>query len=977
MKKLLAIILSVLLLTVLAACSTEDADQGNGFDDYKDTSVEETQWTDKNKNTFYFEAVDSESVTITGFSTENSNPHAVKLPATMHGKYVVGISKEAFANASEIKSFAFPAVEDYKGKVPAFTIAEGAFRGCFALEEIKLPAYVVSVGAKAFYGCESVKTLTFEADSKLTVIAESTFQGCESLTAVTIPGNIAKVEKAAFFGCTSLATLTMEEGVKELGDQAFQNCTALETVNAPESLVTVGKHAFSGCNAIKKASIPTWFISEIEKAALVEVTLIAGDSIPASSFKSCDALTKVTLNTEIKAIGEYAFVGCRSLASFAIPATITEIGNSTFKNCSSLASITLPAGITSIGSAAFNGCDALTEITIPAAVATIGDEAFASCDKLAKIVVEKDNKNFVSIDGHLYNAEKTVLIQYAIANEAETYAVPESVVEIKSAAFENCLTLRQLMVLDTVTKVGKSAFSGCANLEIAMVPLHVAISLDKTSLKFLGVTSGTEIPAAAFANAKLLETVMLPNTITTIGDGAFSGCVSLGAFFLPTATTKIGNDVFYGCEAMTIALLHDNVESIGDRAFYGCVALEYIMLPNALTAIGDEAFRGCASISNMIIPNSVAKIGEFAFAECSSITDFYVLDENAAYSSVDSNLYNKEGSVLIQYAIGKADTTTPAFSQNVKEIAANAFLGAKNLTEISVPATVKVIGDGAFEGCVNVTSATVPAWAIGKFATDALEELYINAGEAIGEEAFANCETLKKVTLSKTVATLDKTAFDGCIALSAFEVEAESKSFKSVDGVLYTKDGTTLLLYPVALPQYSFVIPEGVTTIADGAFKNAKNLFAITLSKDVKSIGTAAFEGCARLVEIQNLSETLIIKAGQENGGIAANKNVNIYKTGDSKVSKAEDFILFSTVDNNGSDVVVLMAYIGDATEVTIPENVTEIAAYAFTGTAAVTFNVGMTEEEWNAFPKADTWADGIEDYTVNYAAASQETPAA
>ena len=92
-------------------------------------------------------------------------------------------------------------------------------------------------------------------------------------------------------------------------------------------------------------------------------------------------------------------------------------------------------------------------------------------------------------------------------------------------------------------------------------------------------------------------------------------------------------------------------------------------------------------------------------------------------------------------------------------------------------------------------------------------------------------------------------------------------------------------------------------------------------------------------------------------------------------MSVANDFVLFTTVDVNGADVVLLVGYVGDATEVALPENVTEIAAYAFANTSVVAFHVGMSEEAWNGFPKADTWADGIEDYTVEFKTA--EIPAA
>ena len=1044
MKKLLAIILSALLLTALVACSADEANGGNGYDDYKDTSVEETHWTDtKNKNTFYFEAVDSESITITGFSTTNSAPHTVDIPAKILDKWVVGISKEAFANASEIKTLNLPAADKYGTNVPDFVIGESAFRGCFALETINIPAYVTSIAPKAFYGCEGATTVTFAAGTKLTLIDASVFQGCEALTSITIPGTIKKIETAAFFGCTSLATLTIEDGVEELGAQAFQNCYALENVSIPKSLVTVGKHAFANCDAIKKASIPTWIISEIGKANLVEVVLIAGDAIPASAFKSCAALTTITLNAEIKSIGEYAFVGCRSLKALEIPEAITEIGNSTFSNCSALVSVKIPAGVTTIGNAAFSGCDTLTEIHIPAAVVAIGDEAFASCDKLTKITVAEENKAFVSVDGHLYNAEKTVLLQYAIAAEADKYSVPETVVEIKPAAFESCLTLKTIVVPETVKTFGKSVFAGCMNLADVTIPANAITSLDKTGLKVLTVTNGTEIPTAALSNAKLLETVSIPDTIKVIGDGAFSGCASLKAFSIPAGIEKVGNNVFYGCAAMKTVVIPSSVKTIGESAFYGCASLEAIAIPADVTSIGAAAFRGCASIRTVEISKALSKIGNFAFNECSSLLGFTVSAENEAYSAIAKDLYNKDGTVLIQYALGKTDTDGPVLSDKVKEIAPNAFLGALNLTDIEIPATVETIGADAFGGCVNLKSAIVPAWAIGKLATDSLVQLGINAGTKIGEGAFANCKKLESILLADTITSVDESAFEGCenlifaivptgvigalpkaqiralyltgdvvpanackefvnlevvsfedtvtkIGESAFAdckmlrsiiisasvktieagafsrthglveiyVDDANESYKAVDNVLYSKDGKTLILYPAASTDYSFVIPEGVTDVAKGAFNGAKHLVAITVSKDVKTIGDTAFTGCSKLVEVKNLS-AIDIQAGNGNGNIAANKNVNVYKDGDSKVSVKDDFVLFTTKDGD-ANVVMLMGYVGDAEEITIPANVTVIASYAFTDTSVVTFNFAGAKEAWEKLAKADNWADGI-----------------
>jgi len=1072
MKKLLAIILSALLLTAFVACSDEETENGNGYDDYKDTTVEETQWTDtKNKNTFYFEAVDSESIMITDFSTSESTPHAVVIPATMHGKRVVGIGDEAFANAAEIKTLGLPAAKDYGAELPEFTIGKGAFRGCFTMQSITIPSYVVSVGEKAFYGCESAKMLTIEEGGKLSAIADSTFQACTALTSVSVPGNVKTVGKAAFFECTALTSVTLGNGVVELGAQAFQNCTALETLNVPATLETVGKHAFAGCDAIKKASIPTWIISEIEKANLVEVKLVAGDAIPSSAFKSCDALKTVTLNAEIASIGEYAFVGCRSLTALQIPAVLAEIGNSTFKNCSSLTSITIPNGVSKIGNGAFSGCDSLTEVTIPAAVIEIGDEAFASCDKLAKFTVEKDNREFAALDGNLFTVDKTVLVQYAIGAEASEYVIPETVVEIKPSAFESCLTIQKLTVPASVETIGKSAFVGCVHLADVTAPALAVTSLDKTGLQTLAVTSGTELPEAALANAKVLKTVTLADTVTTIGDGAFSGCVSLEGISIPAGVKKLGENLFNGCAAMKSVSIPASVTAIGEKAFYGCRALELVSIPKAVTEIGDEAFRGCATIGAIVLPEGIVTIGDYAFNECTSLMGFYLSDENEAYSVLNRDLYNKEGTVLIQYALGKMDPLFYDLPETVTEIAENAVKGALNLNGIHLPESVKTVGANAFADCVNVTVARIPTLAIGKLATDNLVTLHITAGKEIGEAAFANCKTLETLWLAETVETVDPTAFEGCEKLvsvmtpvtvigslpkaqienlwllgtsvpskafsecaslksvtladsiktigseafnkcaalesvkfgSALEtigenafsdckaltsinlpasvatieanafarthalvdiiVAEENAAYKEVDNVLYTKDGKTLVLYPASTHEYSFTVPTGVTEIARNAFNGARFLVQITISKDVVTIGDAAFSGCSKLVEINNLS-SLDIKAGKGNGNIATNELVYVHKNGTSKVSIKDDFILFTTKDGE-KDVVALMGFIGGDETVTLPAEITQIGAYAFKDTPVTTFHFDGKKADWEAFSKAETWADGIDAYTV------------
>ncbi len=1073
MKKLLAIILSVLLLAALSACTAEDAGNGEDLDSYKENVVEETQWTDnENENTFYFEAVDSESITITGFSTTNSTPHTVEIPAYMFDKCVVAIADNAFANVAEIGTLIFPEADDFEDGIPeTFTIGKNAFRGCFAMEEIVIPAYVTSIGDKAFYGCEAATSLTFEEDGRLEAIAASTFQECSSLSEVVIPGSVKTIGDAAFFECTALTSVIMEEGVTTVGAQVFQNCAALETLEAPATLESVGKHTFAGCLSIKSVSIPTWIIPDFEKTNLESAVLIAGDSIPASAFKSCDLLASITLNDEIKEIGEYAFVGCRSLKALTIPKGVSEISTGTFKNCSALESIEIPAAVISIGASAFNGCDTISEVVIPASVISIGDEAFSSCDSLAKISVEENNTVFKAVEGNLYNSELTVLLQYAVASETVTFEIPETVKEIKPGAFESCVTLNTLVMHDTVEKIGKSAFTGCINLEDATVPMIAVTELDKTGLKYLTITFGTELPEEALLNAKLLEAVVLVDTVTAIGDGAFRGCENLNSLVIPDGVEAIGNHVFDGCKKMVSVAIPDSVTSIGDAAFFGCASLAGVAIPENVTVIGKEAFRGCATVPYVALPKGIESIGDFAFNECTSLQGFTLDAENEVYTVVNSDLYNKDVTVLIQYALGKANPYTPTYPESVTEIAENAFSGAMNLEEIRVPETIKTVGANAFAGCDNVRGAYVPTWALGKISTANLIYVSVIAGdtvgakalagspvldtvilhqgiksvdptafedckslraaslsidlisslpkeqmallevlgdeipekafyewpalinvllsddckkigngafgkcaslvgislgtalESIGDEAFAGCSSLMSIDFPDTLTTLGKNVFTQNYAMEEFWIDDTNTAFKTVDDVLYTKDGKILLAYPAGNDNYTFTIPEGVTEIAAGAFSGARKLVSITVSKDVATVGASAFAECAKLVEIKNLS-SLNILAGPSNGGIAANALVNIYKEGDSKVTVENDFILYTTKDGD-KDVVILMGYVGSSDTVTLPEEITSISAYAFTDSGVVTVIFDGTEEEWTKLTKAETWAFGLDAYTV------------
>jgi len=921
MKKLLYVLLAALLLVTLVACSGEEEDNGNAFDDYRDQQVEVTDWTDKAKNTFYFEAVDSESIAITGFSSTNYQPHEVKIPAYIDNRKVVAICDEAFANNASIQSLILPKASDYRNGVPAFTVGDNAFRGCVALNAISFPSYVKSIGENAFYGCESVASVTFEAGCSMTEIPANAFSGCSALKSLSIPAGVKSIGSAAFFECSSLETLTIAEGLTTIGKQAFQNCSALTRIDAPASITEVGAHAFAGCDAVEFASVPTWIIEPLNKTNLVSVTLVAGDSIPASAFKSCDKLESITIACELSSIGESAFVGCKSLKRIEIPETVTEIGRSMFKNCSALTEIVIPDAVTKIGASAFNGCSSLEKLNIPASVTEIGDQAFASCYAIKTITVADGNPVYKSVDNVLYNKDVTVLMQYAVGNDATVLTIPTTVTEIKASAFAGATQLTTLTIPNSVKNIGKYAFDGCVNVTDVTLPVGAVAAVAKDGLVNVVITEGTSIAANAFAGCVNLETVTLVDTITSVGASAFKGCSKLNTIVLPAGISEIGESVFEGC-----------------------AALSGIVIPENVTAIGKNAFRGCVALTEVSIPKKVATIGLGAFADCSALTAFTVDAANTAFAANNGSLYNKGITEIIQYPIAREDAAL-ALPKTVTKIAEGAYLGAINLKELIIPATVTEIGADAFGGCTAITHASVPTWALGKFATDGLTNLIVTGGTEIGKGALANSAKLESVEIPATVTSVDESAFEGCTAITHADVPAHALSAIPMEALVsvIVSGGEEIAegIFKGAAALTSVSIPESVTKIGDEAFSGCAKLEAIILHEGITEIGEDAFYDCTALTSIalpaslETLGETAFGRTTSLTSVTVADGN---------EAFKAVDNVLYSA----DGKTLILYAVAQKQHSFVIPAGVEEVAANAFYGAAnLVCIEVGADVKEF------------------------------
>ena len=287
----------------------------------------------------------------------------------------------------------------------------------------------------------------------VTSIGGCAFYDCRSLTSVTIPDSVTRIGSFAFDNCRSLTSVTIPNGVTSIGTAAFDYCTSLISVTIPDSVTSIGDGAFSNCKSLTSVAIPD------------SVTSI-GDS----AFSYCTSLTSVTIPDSVTSIGYNAFGSCESLTSVTIPDSVTSIGDFAFSYCESLTSVTIPDSVTLIDNYAFYYCTSLTSVTIPDSVTSIGDGAFASCTSLTGIWVAEGSSHYASdAFGVLFNKDKTTLVQCPGAFSG-SYAIPDSVTSIGKRAFSECTSLTSVTIPDSVTSIGKQAFDYCTSLTSVTIP---------------------------------------------------------------------------------------------------------------------------------------------------------------------------------------------------------------------------------------------------------------------------------------------------------------------------------------------------------------------------------------------------------------------------------------------------------------------------------------------------------------------------
>ena len=493
-------------------------------------------------------------------------------------------------------------------------IGQYAFAGNCNLQNVSIPNSVKSIGVGAFSSCGALQTATLPQG--ITELPEELFLECTMLTEADIPLSVTKIGTRAFNACAGLKSVSIPSGITEIGEEAFSFCSSVSgELSLPNCLKALGKNAFMGTQISKVSFDGTtqeWEAlgGTAANFGTAEISCLRHTHSFGSEWKgdgafhwhecsSCNVRqdeaehnggdTCTVCGAELPdildsgAAEDYSWSLTRSgvltLSGGSIPDFMAGAGETPwYKYRGRITSAVVESGVTSVGCNVFEGCTGLTQLKISDTVGHLDIKAVSGCTAFRAFEVADGNTVFSSLDGVLLSADKTQLISYPVGRQDGAYIVPE-----------------------TVTEIGKSAFSGAC-----------------------------------------FEIITMPETVTKLGEGAFSNCLKLRKAVLPEGISSLPASLFSGCTALEAITIPESVKTLGKSVFSGCASLKELTIPKDVVVIPDAAFSGCAALETITIPAGVTAVGEHAFDGCSALKTVNFLGSDTQWGAINIKSSNTE-----------------------------------------------------------------------------------------------------------------------------------------------------------------------------------------------------------------------------------------------------------------------------------------------------------------------------------------------
>ncbi len=737
------------------------------------------------------------------------------------------IGAEAFAQYSEDYC---PITNIDLSATKVETIGNSAFKNMRALNNIKFPATLKSIGEYAFYYCHNLDSLDL-SNTQVAELGTQSFWYCNNLRSVSLPASLKKIGSYAFYNC-HLYSINLSN-VETIGDNAFESCNLYDIDLS--SAKTIGSKAFThNATVTIDSSTP----AAITANSFTQDTRFIVPSNAYDDFCTASIWRNWANNISMYNVGDddvkwiYRYLsGTNSMSitsasgygkNLVIPSFFSHNGSDvpvTQLECSfsgdSIMSVTLPSNLKSIPSYAFENCYSLSTIDIPNTVTKIGTRAFAE----TKIRVMTIPESVDTISGGAFPSSMRKLV-------CEGPTPPELsdlgnifIVYVPMGCRNNYISVypwssNRVIVDGSGVTVNVNATPGMMGEEILK---HTSYLADVNFLILSGKVDNTDIdnlknsmpnlltidmhdldletiPSSLFENRRALLEVILPKNAKTIGNGAFANCINLDSIALPEGLLRL-EDGYY-----------DNYSSNNNLGcFENCNTLVSVTFPSTLTDIGECAFKGCSSLRTITMGDGLVKIGEGAFANCYSL-------ENVVLG------LNTE-SIGREAFINCSRLNNVEFNSNLKRIENRAFAYNNSLRNLNFPQSLESISAGAFYSC-NGLETIIFADGVSSigYEYESNNDDYYDSYSSDYIGAFQHCYNLKQVKLPKSLRNIYQYTFSGCSNLT------------------------------------QITIPEGVTYIGKDAFSGCSSLVKVDLPSTLLRCSKSPFKNCSKLAEVNCMS---------------------------------------------------------------------------------------------------------------------------
>lgn len=772
-------------------------------------------------------------------------------------------------HVEELEDGTYALVFDKGGDIEAFVsrpeVKERLAPYLNKISEIRLHKDTTSIDKGAFKGLTALKNVTVPRNAQLQKIGTNVFNGCENLESIAVPATVTEIEGSAFTGCVSMESVSFASGspITELPDGLFKGLTSLKTVTLPEGITEIPDECFYGCTALTDIDVPSGVTrygkSAFQNTSLLELPDFTNvTEIRTDAFSGCKKITSVHIPASVTTLGA-AFRNCENVEEFVFEegTHFEKLEDNFFSNMKKLKTVSLPDGLKATSSGMFSNCSVLEHVDLPDTLVTIANSTFYACYKLQDFEVPSGVKTIGT--SAFYDCDALTDI-----------VIPKTVTSVGSDLFRNCGKLIRVRFEEgsPISTLPSGMFNGCSKLETVKLPdgvtsIPASYFRSCTSLRHVDYPANlTSIGEYAFYDCKSLEDPVFPPSLNTIGRYAYSDCDSIQNVVIPNSVTSVGSNAFYECSDLRSLVFEEGsqITSLNEYFATDCRKLETLVLPEKLTSLPRYMARNCLALKDVVVPSTITSVGQEAFYNCQSLTRISLPDTCTTIGN---------------YAFYNTGLTEIDLSEKLKTIGDYAFYKSK-LTSIAIPKGTTSIGQYAF--CDNQNLESVVFEEGGKNVT-------------VNQHAFSYDRLLKDVETNGRLAYIGNNAFYQDSRLEEFTIDP---SVTEVRGEAFRLDTNVKRLEIAASPTNTALeVDKGNT---GRAFASLATIEELVIDRDL----TSQYK---RTDEFEGLNPGVHVTVGKHVDNL--DNMIVSALTSDTEVTfeGENDFTVTTRIDNRSADV--------------------------------------------------------------------------